>query len=182
MRIGKALVDAGIISEEQLIQALRLHEQEPGRSLGEVVAKLFGIPVEKLDELNVRSVLLPRFRKLLLTRLLTISRGDKFAKGLDVTSFITGITTLPESFVVQDGKWRRYTFTNGVCECLKEERGFITVIDVLVTLKTASSSIVEGRLGVRHDSRVDRLEILDDDTHVRESIYYGLRSAYKSSS
>ncbi len=182
MRIGKALVDAEVISEEQLDQALRLHEQEPARSLGELVVEAFGVPAEKVDELNVRAVLLPRFRKLLLTRLLAVSKGDKFAKGLDVTSFITGITTLPESFVVQDGKWRRYAFNSGVCERLKEERGFITVIDVLVTLKTATGSSIEGRFGVRHDSRVDRLEILDDDTHVRESIYYGLRSAYRSSS
>ena len=180
MRIGEALVACGAISEADLIEALRAQKDSAGLPLGAVVAERCGVPVEKVDETNVHAVLLPRFRKLLLARLLTISRGDKFAKDMDVRTYVIGIITVVEAFEVRVFDLRKYVADGSGFVRQGDERGFETSMEIRVVLKTSGGGEVGGRISVRHDSRTDELVITDDEKHIKESIYYGLRTQFRA--
>ncbi|MBU1249418.1 MAG: hypothetical protein KKB70_12010, partial [Proteobacteria bacterium] len=122
----------------------------------------------------------PRFRKLLLARLLTISRGDKFAKDMDVRTYVTGITTVVEAFKVRVFDLRTYVAEGSGFTRQGDERGFETSMEVRVVLKTSGGGEVGGRISVRHDSRTDELVLTDDEKHIKESIYYGLRTQFRA--
>ncbi|MGE4506608.1 MAG: hypothetical protein AB7D51_14770 [Desulfovibrionaceae bacterium] len=125
-------------------------------------------------------MLLPRFRKLLLGKLLNISRADKFAKGMDVRTFVVGISTRPITVEVRVVARRRYEIRDDAFEDALTDRGFVTNMDVQVELRTARGQAISGRISLRHDGLENTMSILDDDKHIRESVYYGLRTAFRS--
>ncbi|MEN8140112.1 MAG: hypothetical protein ABFR97_02710 [Thermodesulfobacteriota bacterium] len=59
MMLGEALVDAAIISTDQLKRAIVAQKRYPGHSLGQIVVKLYDVPVEIVETLFVKKVLVP---------------------------------------------------------------------------------------------------------------------------
>lgn len=180
IRIGEALVKRGVATEEQVAEVLAERLGQGDVPLGRQFSERFGISETIVDEVNVNEVLMPRFRRQLLSRLLSISRDDKFAKGMDVKTFVVGIATRPENVEVREVVSRRYDAGDGGFSLAGERRGFVTNMHVRVSLRTQRGQNVEGRIQLRHDGLENRMTILDDEKHIRESVYYGLRTAFRA--
>lgn len=180
MRIGQALVERGTITEEQLRAALESQRSNPDTPLGHVLDEDFGVPIEEVDQAHMQVVLLPRFRKIIMTRLLALTKGDKFAKGLDMVNFVTSIVTVAKEFEVRVYNCRRYTHAQGGHVRGDDDQGFTTLMAVHVEVKTRKGSSVEGMLHASYDTHSDDLVITDDEARIKEIFYYGLRTAFRS--
>lgn len=68
-RIGEALIDSGILSQDQLDILLDEQRHNPLMNLGEMAAKRFEIPIEQIESVFVDQIVLPSVRALLVKAL-----------------------------------------------------------------------------------------------------------------
>ncbi len=59
MLLGEALIEASIISADQLKKAIVAQQRFPNHSLGRIIVKLFGVPVEIVETTFIKKVVLP---------------------------------------------------------------------------------------------------------------------------
>jgi len=179
-RIGPALVAEGIISPEQLRDALQQQERHPSFLLGEIISILHRVPIEIIDDVNIRSVVLPLFPEVLRQRLKAVAQRDKFAKGLDIETFVADIQTRRLSFEAMHVETRTYaaTATRGRFEKTAVKRYVLTQVRANVTLIIGQGDQVNGVLNAKHDSDSQALTIIEDDDLLKTALYYDLRNIF----
>lgn len=179
-RIGPALVAEGVITAEQLKAALERQERHPSFLLGEILSILYRIPIERIDDVTVRRVVLPFFPLVLLSRLQAAVSRDKFAKGLRLETLIADVTLQRHKFEIMHVESRDYQVVEGEdrFEKTKVKRYVLTEAtgDAVLTLTNGDS--ISGVLHVKHDSDTRELRIVEDEDQLKTALYYELRSIY----
>ncbi len=176
-RIGPALVAEGVISVAQLKAALDRQDQFPYFTIGKIISILYNIPMEIIDDINVRAVVLPLFQPELLRRLARIVRNDRFAKDMDVTRCITDIQVRAVSYEVKNVESHIYAHV----EANKESRQFRRYVQTEALVETvifAFGGKAHGLLNAQHDTESKNLVITNDDDFIKTAIYYELRRRY----
>lgn len=74
--LGELLVEAGLLTEEQLNSTLELQRSEPYRTFGDLVSTTFQIPQEMVEELFINKTLIPTIQQMLIQQLR--AEEDKF--------------------------------------------------------------------------------------------------------
>ena len=87
MLLGEALIDAAIISKEQLQKAMVAQKRFPNHSLGRIVAKLYDVPAEVIETVFITKVVVPVIEEW-LRRQLASKPGPG---GVDLAAMVAGI-------------------------------------------------------------------------------------------
>lgn len=182
-RIGSALVEAGVITEEQLAVAQEHHKRFSYFTLPQVVAILHKVPVSVIHEVNLHSVVLPGFKQGLLDRLNTLCRKDRFAHGLDVDAFVTSITHEVLRYEAQTIEAYTYVASenaagDGSISRKDSRRYMVCLVDVRAVLTTVGGDLIRGLVHIAYDSRHPVVEVLDSDDVLKAGLYYALRNAH----
>jgi hypothetical protein len=179
-RIGPALVAEDVITAEQLKAALERQERHPSFLLGEIISILYRIPIELVDDVTVRRVVMPYFPLVLLTRLQAIVQRDKFAKGLRIDTLIADVSMRRHKYEIMHVESRDYNEVAGEDRFEKRQvkRYVLTEVNGDAILTLTNGDIVAGLLHLKHDSDSRELSIVEDEDQLKTALYYELRAIY----
>ncbi len=63
--LGEVLIEAGVITHEQLDRVLRIQMDNPQRTIGEIISATYAIPMEYIEAVFVESILIPSIQDML---------------------------------------------------------------------------------------------------------------------
>jgi len=81
-RLGQALLDAKVINSQQLDEALAIQKEQPHRTLGEIVSSALAIPMETIETVFVKDILVPSVKNMLAHHLKM--EEEKFTQDLPI--------------------------------------------------------------------------------------------------
>lgn len=177
MRIGPALVSEGLVSVEQLRSALDMQKRFPQFTLGQIVSILYKVPMEAIDEVNVRKLVMPLFEPALLERLARLERRDKFGKGLFAAGFVQSVLADPVRYETKTVESHLYDRSSGDNVQKIYSRYVVTELFVAATLRTATGE-VRGMVQAEHSSQTRQLVIADNDDRLASTLYYDLKASF----
>ena len=178
MRIGPALRAEGVITEEQLHEALYRQHRFPFFTLGQIISILHKVPIAIIDEVNMRRIVMPLAPTELFKRLRHLCEQDRFAKGLDIRGFVTRLAVTPLHFEILNIDAREYADKLGKWQNAAMRRYVVTKVRALVELGTAPGDHLRAMVNVEHDTRGGSVVITDDDDRLKNEFYYPLRGVY----
>ncbi|THB63687.1 MAG: hypothetical protein D6E12_16390 [Desulfovibrio sp.] len=168
----------GVISEEALQEALLRQHQFPFFTLGQIISILHKVPIGIIDEVNVRRIVMPQLPAELLLRLKDLARGDKFAKGLDLESYITSVSVSPVFHESKNVDAREYEDRDGQWRNKGVKRYVLTRIRARVEMSVASNDVLRAMVEAHHDTSLGKLTIDNNEDQLRSGLYYPLRGFY----
>lgn len=183
--IGEALVQAGLLTPEQVEAALERQRKHPYFILGQIIGFLFRIPSSVIDGVYLRNMVLPEVGPAVMGRLEQIVERDRFAKQLRPRDFIGQIETEPrgcEVMVIESRVYGAHNDASGAMEDHGITRYVLTQGKVRVHLRlkarNTAEEVVSGSVQFRHDSVSRALQLSDEDDHFKAVLYYELRNHY----
>ncbi len=185
VHIGDALIQAGLLTPDQVEAALERQRKHPYFILGQIIGFLFRIPSSVIDDVYLRNMVLPELGPAVMQRLEQIAGRDRFARQLRPRDFIRQIETESRDFEVMVIESRAYGHPkdeSGVVDGSGITRYVLTQgkVRVHLVLKTlhATEEVVSGIVQFRHDSVSRSLLLSDEDDHFKAVLYYELRNHY----
>ncbi len=183
--IGEALVQAGLLTPDQVEAALERQRKHPYFILGQIIGFLFRIPSSVIDGVYLRNMVLPEVGPAVMHRLEQIAERDRFAKQLRPRDFIGQIETEPRDCEVMVIEARVYSAPKDASGAMEDQgitRYVLTQgkVHVHLRLKTKNTAeeVVSGSVQFRHDSVSRSLQLSDEDDHFKAVLYYELRNHY----
>ncbi|EGJ48429.1 hypothetical protein [Desulfocurvibacter africanus] len=177
LRIGPALVSEGLISVEQLRSALDMQARYPQFTLGQIVSILHKVPMEAIDEVKVRRMVMPQFEPVLRLRLELLERRDRYQRGLIASGFVTATTSNPVRYETKTVESHLYDRSGGDEVQKVYSRYVTTELLVAVALRTRGGEI-RGMVQAEHNSQTRQLVISDSDDRLSSTLYYDLKALY----
>lgn len=177
LRIGPALVSEGLISVEQLRSALDMQVRYPQFTLGQIVSILHKVPMEAIDEVNVRRMVMPHFEPVLRLRLELLERRDRYQRGLIASGFVTATAANPVRYETKTVESHLYDRSGGDEVQKVYSRYVTTELLVAVVLRTRGGEI-RGMVQAEHSSQTRQVVISDSDDRLSSTLYYDLKALY----
>ncbi|MEW6237779.1 MAG: hypothetical protein AB1656_20525 [Candidatus Omnitrophota bacterium] len=81
-RLGQALIDSGVIDSRQLDEALAVQKEHSHRTLGEIVSSSYAVPMEMIETVFVKDILVPSVKHMLADHLKM--EEEKFTQALPI--------------------------------------------------------------------------------------------------
>ncbi len=181
-RIGDALVAEGLITAEQLSAALDRQHRAFGFPLGQIVSIMFRVPIERVDEINARLVILPLLPAVIRDRLEGIALRDKFSKNLVVSEYIREYQGEIRDFEVKFIEARAYGCQPGEDSCRRIgfKRFLQTLVKFEARLLTVDDDMANHAITFSHDSDTGKVVILENDDELKTTLYFTLRNLYNA--
>jgi len=179
--LGQALVAEGALSAGQLASIVQAKARHPQFTTGQLASILYNVPVEVIDAVNLRAVVLPIYPAELIRRLALLAERDKFSRGLDVAAFVTEVEAHPVRFETRIVKSHIYDATQPGGTCCTF-RHFIVTEAILDTAVTSCAGTIAGQVRINYHSETEILAIVDDDDQLARTLYYDLKALYLRSS
>ena len=188
LHIGQALVDAGLVTKEQVDAALERQRRQPYFILGQFISFLYRIPSKTIDTVYLRSMVFPVLAPEVMRRLEQVVQRDRFARQMVPRSFIRQVEIIPQSYEVMLIESRDYGPPTESPESPVEERGVKRYVlsqghvEVHLHLNTHSDDgsplMVKGIVQFRHDSVSRTLIVAEDEDQLKTALYYELRNIF----
>lgn len=178
IRIGPALINAGVIDESQLEASLREQKRYPQFTIGQLISFMHDVPMEIIDEVNIRYIVLPYFPDVFVRRLQHVADSDRFAGNLKLEKWITGFTAEPVHYASVTVDTRNYGRTNGKLIREKNDRYVLSEVRIEVNIITAGADSISGEVNITHDTRTKKVVLVEQDHELKGSLYYGLRASF----
>lgn len=177
MRIGPALVAEGLIGVDQLRSALDMQARFPQFTLGQIISILHKVPMEAIDEVHVRKLVMPLFAPALRQRLEKLEQRDRFQRGLNAAGFVQAMAAEPVRYESKTVESHLYDRTPGTEVQKLYTRYVVTELLVSVVLRTPAGE-VRGMVQAEHSSRTRQLVISDNDDRLASTLYYDLKAQF----
>lgn len=178
-RIGPALVAEGIINPAQLREAMAQFEGFPYFTLEQTISYLFRVPMQVIDEVSIRTVIMPQFTPMLMERLRNIAAKDRFARNMDLTLLVRDVQYRVKEFDAKGTNLRAYRYTPEGLAAVEMNRYVVTHATVHVTIKLLREQQAEGAVHITHDGSKRTLTIDESDDELKTTLYYAMRNAHK---
>jgi len=172
--LANALLEQGILTRKELAALDPL--MVPHLTFKQAVSLRYGIPIELLDRIDFEKVVITGLIQELRNRLRSIARKDRFAKNLDIDSYIAGVETRVLHRETRSIEARVYDSENE--DVVHVDSSEVTEATVEVTLATSDGQAVLGKLRISHDSHCGQLDILQEEEDLKSALYYSLRQAF----
>lgn len=183
--IGEALVQAGLLTTDQVEVALERQRKHPYFILGQIIGFLFRIPSSVIDGVYLRNMVFPEVGPAVMRRLEQVAERDRFARQLRPRDFIGQIETEPrgcEVMVIEARVYGAPKDESGAMEGHGITRYVLSQGKVRVHLHFGAQGhepgTVSGSVQFRHDSVSRSLQLSDEDDHFKAVLYYELRNHY----
>ncbi len=177
LRIGAALVSEGLISVEQLRSALDMQARYPQFTLGQLVSILHKVPMEAIDEVNVRRMAMPLFEPALRLRLEQLERRDKYQRGMIASGFVTVMEAEPVRYETKTVESHLYE-RNGEDGLQKVFSRYVVTDLLIAVILRARVGEIRGIVQAEHSSRTRQVVIADSDDRLSSTLYYDLKALY----
>jgi len=177
LRIGPVLVSEGLINAEQLRSALDMQARFPQFTLGQILSIQHKVPMEAIDEVTVRRLVMPLFEPALRARLERLERRDRFPRGLQAAEFVQAVNAQPLRYEIKTVESHLYDLNSKPDMHKVFSRYVVTELLVAVGLRTPAGE-VKGIVSAEHNSQTRQLVISDDDDRLSSTLYYDLKAQF----
>ena len=157
MLLGEALIEAGVITDEQLKKAVLAQKRFPNHSLGRIVVKLFNVPVEIVETTFIKMVILPILEQW-FRRELAFKPGPN---GLNLADMLSVIEIDLTSFARYEGE--RVSFLRNDEGYYLEEKRHAKIESLSLEVKTFYLRTIRRQEITLHDAGFE--VILGDSKH-----------------
>ena len=128
LKLGWVLVLDGVISREQLNEALSIQKLHRTRSIGEIISKLFNIPEGKIESIFVRDVLIPTITECVYTELSKI----KPAQEIDAKELVPTVEVTISQFRRNTLSSKLFTFESPNSFKPSSQKSFLSTIECTI--------------------------------------------------